>query len=181
MGERLDHRQGVGNLGELLSHPIDGLVRHTRIDDPGTQIQQISHRVPLPLRVSAQLPTPLVPAEQAPSPRGNGSGTLGSTYDDVAADLIRGIRGRAGLTQAQLAARVGLARPALSAYENGRRQPSVATLARIAAACGAKIDLTPRIDPFRNGARFEDALSIVDAMPSAPRRGGLSKPEPWRT
>ena len=106
---------------------------------------------------------------------------MADTYERVAAELIRTVRRRAGLTQAELATRSGVARPALSAYENGRRQPSVATLARIAAVCGAKVELTPRIDPFRNGARFEDALSIVDAMPSAPRRrGGLPKPTSWR-
>ena len=91
------------------------------------------------------------------------------------------IRRRAGLTQAELASRSGLARPALSAYENGRRQPSVATLARIAGACGARVELTPLIDPFRNGTRFEDALSIVDAMPAPTRRrSGLPKPTVWR-
>lgn len=105
---------------------------------------------------------------------------MGHTFEDIAADLIRTIRRRSGLTQSEVARRAGLARPALSAYENGRRQPSVATLARIAAACGSKVELTPRIDPFRNGAKFEDALSIVDAMPSGGRRRSpLPKPISW--
>jgi transcriptional regulator with XRE-family HTH domain len=129
----------------------------------------------------AVLPWLLVPVRRSlAEPSGNGSDTLRATYEHVAADLIRTIRRRSGLTQAEMAKRCGLARPALSAYENGRRQPSVATLARIAAACGAKVELTPSVDLFRNGAKFEDALSIVDAMPSGRhRRRTLPKPISW--
>lgn len=54
------------------------------------------------------------------------------------AQLIAAARRRAGLTQAELAALAGTSQPAISAYEAGRRSPSVATLQRLLAACGAR-------------------------------------------
>ena len=41
--------------------------------------------------------------------------------------LIRAARRRAGLTQAELARRAGTSQPVVSAYEHGRRDPSVGT------------------------------------------------------
>ena len=73
--------------------------------------------------------------------------------DEVAAELIARIREASGYSQTELARRSGLDRSVLSAYENGRRQPSVAALARIAAAAGMKLDLTPS----RNAAAEEHA------------------------
>lgn len=45
------------------------------------------------------------------------------------------MREHVGLTQDEICARTGIARPNLSAYENGRRVPSSETLARIRRAC----------------------------------------------
>lgn len=60
----------------------------------------------------------------------------------------------------------------LSAYEHGRRQPSVAALARIAAAGGMELELTPS----RNAAAEEHAgrvlaqvLELAEALPYRPR------------
>ena len=47
---------------------------------------------------------------------------------------LRARRSRAGLTQAELAARSGVAQPNIAAYEAGRRRPSPATVARLNAA-----------------------------------------------
>ena len=46
---------------------------------------------------------------------------------------VREIRLAAGLTQAELAARSGVAQPNIAAYEAGRRRPSSAMLARLRA------------------------------------------------
>jgi transcriptional regulator with XRE-family HTH domain len=101
-------------------------------------------------------------------------------HDEVAGSLIRDMRLRAGLTQAALARRARIPRPVLSAYENGRRQPSVAILSRLARAVGLRLELTPTIDLARNGARFADALTIVDAMPVPRRRTPLPRPIDWK-
>jgi len=53
-----------------------------------------------------------------------------------AADLLRAARGRAGMTQADLAARAGVTQSVISDYERGRREPSVSTLTRLVAASG---------------------------------------------
>jgi predicted nucleotidyltransferase len=47
---------------------------------------------------------------------------------------LRGLRERAGLSQAQLAARSGVAQPNIAAYESGRRNPSAAMVERLRSA-----------------------------------------------
>ena len=55
--------------------------------------------------------------------------------------LIRDARRRAGLTQSELASRVGTSQPAIARYERARAMPDVATLHRIAEACGLELRL----------------------------------------
>jgi uncharacterized protein len=69
---------------------------------------------------------------------------------------LRDMREAAGLTQDDVCARTGIARPNLSAYENGRRLPSPETLTRIRHAC--------RVRPSVALARHhERVLEIVRA------------------
>ncbi len=56
----------------------------------------------------------------------------------LAAQLI-GARARAGLTQEQLAERMGTTQSAIARLESGRRVPSVKTLERFAAATGTRL------------------------------------------
>jgi transcriptional regulator with XRE-family HTH domain len=49
-------------------------------------------------------------------------------------DRLKDARKRAGLTQKQLAERAGLHEMTVTQYEIGRRSPSLATVARLAAA-----------------------------------------------
>jgi len=65
------------------------------------------------------------------------------------AALLRSARRRAHLTQGQLAARAGITQSVVSAYESGRRQPSVPTLAALIAATGFELDLKLRATPQR--------------------------------
>jgi uncharacterized protein len=58
-----------------------------------------------------------------------------------AAGIIRRVRAAAGLTQTELARRVGTRQSAISAYERGKREPSVSTLERIVAAAGSSLIL----------------------------------------
>jgi uncharacterized protein len=60
-----------------------------------------------------------------------------------AARAIRDARRRAGLTQAELAARSGTVQTAISAYEHGAKTPSASTLARILAAAGMRLVVRP--------------------------------------
>ena len=53
--------------------------------------------------------------------------------------LIRMARRKAGLSQQELASRAATSQAAISAYESGRRSPSVDTLSRVLAAAGFEL------------------------------------------
>jgi transcriptional regulator with XRE-family HTH domain len=91
-----------------------------------------------------------------------------------AAALIRARR-RAGLTQAELARRAGTSQPVISAYEHGRRDPSIETLRRLLRAAGAELELAiaPRrpelpaaTDVDEHASRLVDVLLLADAIPT---------------
>ncbi|HEV3283160.1 MAG TPA: helix-turn-helix transcriptional regulator [Solirubrobacteraceae bacterium] len=94
-----------------------------------------------------------------------------------AATLIGDARSRANVSQAELARRTGMPAPVLSAYEHGRRQPSVAALERIAEAVGLEIRLlaTDDGDLVRAGEILEQVLDLAELLPSR-RRGDLAYP-----
>ena len=56
---------------------------------------------------------------------------------ELAAEMI-GARQRAGLTQAELAARMGTTQSVIARLESGRTLPSMKTIARYAAATGSR-------------------------------------------
>ena len=56
-----------------------------------------------------------------------------------AAIVIRAARRRAGLTQTALAQRSATTQSAIAAYETGAKQPSMATVTRLAAAAGCSV------------------------------------------
>jgi len=60
------------------------------------------------------------------------------------AALIREARLIAGLSQADLAARLGTTQSAVSNWERGRDEPRVSTLGRVLQACGFEADLVFR-------------------------------------
>lgn len=55
-------------------------------------------------------------------------------YHDDMGETLRELRERAGLSQAQLAQRSGVAQPNIAAYESGRRNPSSAMVGRLQSA-----------------------------------------------
>src|SRR5436190_5244281 len=96
-------------------------------------------------------------------------------------DLIRAVRRRRGLTQAELARRAGTSQPVVSAYEHGRRDPSVSTLRKLVHAAGAELvlDIAPRRadgappppgNDAERGQRLVEVLLLADAVPR--RRSG---------
>jgi predicted nucleotidyltransferase len=67
--------------------------------------------------------------------------------------LIRTTRESTGLSQRALAARAGTSQPAVSRYESGASSPSVATLDRLLAVMGARLDLFTEGSPRRLDVR----------------------------
>ena len=56
-----------------------------------------------------------------------------------AGPTLQAARMRAGLSQTDLARRTGTSQATISAYENGSKQPSVATFSRLLAATGTRL------------------------------------------
>lgn len=84
-------------------------------------------------------------------------------------------RRRSGLSQAELAARVGTSQPTISAYENGGKQPSVATLSRLLSAMGARLTVDSKAPPIiepswtehaRTARTLHHVLELAAALPS---------------
>lgn len=64
----------------------------------------------------------------------------------LAAGLLRIARDRAGVTQAELAAAAGVSQQAISAYETGRKEPTMPTLQTLLAAAGFEMRI--RLEPI---------------------------------
>ena len=92
-----------------------------------------------------------------------------------AGSLLRKARNHAHLTQGVLAARSCTSQATISAYESGRKQPSVSTLNRLLAAAGARLAIEPASRPVvqvcdeemaRRGRQLAEVLELADALPS---------------
>jgi len=83
---------------------------------------------------------------------------------------LRDLRHRAGLGQAELARRVGIAPSVLNAYERGRRQPGADIFLAVVRAAGYEPDWRRRrLDDERQGRRLADVLRLAEALPFRPR------------
>lgn len=100
-------------------------------------------------------------------------------------ELIRAVRRRQGLTQADLARRAGTSQPVVSAYEHGRRDPTISTLCKLVAAGGEhlRVDAVPPTADVpapatveEHARRLLDVLSLADAIPSRRRLARLRAP-----
>jgi transcriptional regulator with XRE-family HTH domain len=60
--------------------------------------------------------------------------------------LLERARRTAGLTQGKLARRAHTSRPTLSAYENGRKSPSLETVERLLGESGFDVEAVPRVE-----------------------------------
>jgi transcriptional regulator with XRE-family HTH domain len=95
---------------------------------------------------------------------------------------LRQAREAAGLSQSALAARARTSQATVSAYESGRKQPSVETLSRLLAATGQRLIAErglPREPSPQEHARaariFAEVLSLAEALPHR-SRGPLRYP-----
>lgn len=79
----------------------------------------------------------------------------------LAAGLIRLARAKAGLTQAELGEAAGSDQQAISAYETGRREPTMPTLVKILAAAGFEMRI--RLAPI--DAHDSSLQDVLEALP----------------
>lgn len=91
------------------------------------------------------------------------------------ASELHAAREKSGLTQAALAARGGTSQATVSAYESGRKQPSLATLSRLLGAAGFRVAIEPAERPVirvaedqlaRAGRTLEEVLDLAEALPT---------------
>jgi transcriptional regulator with XRE-family HTH domain len=91
------------------------------------------------------------------------------------APRLRGARHRAGLTQAALARRAGTSQATISAYERGRKEPSVETLSRLLAASGVRLTAAAasaavvpptKTQLARAGRALVDVMLLAEALPT---------------
>ena len=61
-------------------------------------------------------------------------------------DLLERARQDSGLTQDEVARRAHTSRPTLSAYEHGRKSPTLATARRLLEATGHDLEAVPRVE-----------------------------------
>jgi len=63
----------------------------------------------------------------------------------MASRMLKHARGRAGLTQRALAAKVGIPQETIARIESGRVDPRVGTLDRLLEGCGFGLEVEPRL------------------------------------
>ena len=81
------------------------------------------------------------------------------------AELLERARSDAGLSQEELARRAGTSRPTLSAYEHGRKSPTMATAARLLANAGYELVAQPRIEFTERPATRGRSIWVPDHLP----------------
>ena len=87
----------------------------------------------------------------------------------ITGDLLYTLRRRVGRTQADVAEATGIPASVLSAYERGRRQPSLANASRIIDALGYSVKFDFVLDPAEQARRLHDVLELAEALPYQPR------------
>ncbi len=81
-----------------------------------------------------------------------------------AAPLIRNARLRAGLTQVELAERVGTKQPAIARWERGESEPRVDTLTSLLAACGFELSRELRPVNVTQTRQLREQLALTPAQ-----------------
>ena len=83
----------------------------------------------------------------------------------ITGEILAALRRRAGRSQTEVAAATGIPASVLSAYERGRRQPSLANASRIIDALGYSVKFDFVLDPFEQGRRLREVLELSEALP----------------
>lgn len=80
-------------------------------------------------------------------------------------ELAERARSDAGLSQEELARRAGTSRPTLSAYDHGRKSPTMATAARLLAHAGFELVARPRVELTERSAARGRSAWVPDHLP----------------
>ena len=104
---------------------------------------------------------------------------MAQSYDEVlspAAALVQLARIKAGLSQQELARRASVPPTMISAYERGKRQPSLNTLLKLLHAAG--FELTMKLEPYDS---HDERLEALESERSpGERRRRDRQIEAWR-
>jgi transcriptional regulator with XRE-family HTH domain len=85
----------------------------------------------------------------------------------AARNLLEQAREDAALSQAALAALAGTSRPTLSAYEHGRKSPTLETAQRILRVAGFELTISPKIE-FHEIAERGRPIVVPNRLPRLP-------------
>src|SRR5256885_7341705 len=92
-------------------------------------------------------------------------------------ETLRQARQGAGMTQSTLAARTRTSQATISAYESGRKQPSVDTLSRLLAATGNRLSVEQGVarepsneEHARLARELAEVLSLAEVLPKRRQR-----------
>jgi transcriptional regulator with XRE-family HTH domain len=97
--------------------------------------------------------------------------------DMAVANIIEQARADAGLSQTALAVISGTSRPTLSAYEHGRKSPTLATATRIVAAAGFDLTITPQIEFRQVDVDRGRPIQVPTGLPRLPLHRALATVE----
>ena len=89
--------------------------------------------------------------------------------DVMTGEVLGLLRRQTDRTQTEVAAAVGIPASVLSAYERGRRQPSLAIASRIIDTLGYSVKFDFVLDPCEQASRLHDVLELAEALPYEPR------------
>ena len=81
------------------------------------------------------------------------------------------------MTQDQLAQQAHTSRTAVSAYENGRKKPTLDTADRLLSASGFELDMRPRISFHAVPGMRARVYEVPDQLPSLPPHKALATVE----
>jgi transcriptional regulator with XRE-family HTH domain len=82
----------------------------------------------------------------------------------MGAHLLERVRHEAGLSQEELAARAGTSRTTISAYEHGRKSPTLATASRLLATAGFELTAEPRVTFTEVSLRHGRPVLVADRL-----------------
>lgn len=82
----------------------------------------------------------------------------------MSAEFLERVRLAAGLSQEDLATRAGTSRSTLSAYEHGRKSPTLATVERLLDQAGFELSAEPRVGFVEHAGRRGRPVFVPDRL-----------------
>jgi transcriptional regulator with XRE-family HTH domain len=89
-------------------------------------------------------------------------------------DLLARARRATGMSQDELARRARTSRPTLSAYEHGRKSPTLETAARLLAEAGFELTIRPRVEFVERITPRGRTVAVPTSLPRLPVEQALA-------